>query len=80
MKIRCVAMDLDKTALALPESLGEENRAAIQRAAEKGILFVAASGRPLGALPEEIFHLPAVRYVSRLLYRPEHFCALFAVI
>ena len=62
MKIRCIGMDLDKTALALPESLGEENRAAIQMAAEKGIFFVAASGRPLGALPEEIFHLPAFRY------------------
>ncbi len=60
--IRMVAMDLDDTALQKDGTFSKRTRAALQKAAEKGICLVAASGRELTAMPEEVLTFPGIRY------------------
>ena len=62
MKIKCIALDLDRTTLNSQGRLGEENKTAIRRALENGIEIVVASGRSLDALPEDILEIPGIRY------------------
>ena len=62
MKIKCIALDLDRTTLDSQGHLSEENRTAIGRAASAGIHVVVASGRSLDSLPAEITEIPGVRY------------------
>ena len=54
MKITCIALDLDGTTLTPQGKLGAKTREAIEKALEAGIQVVAASGRSLDSLPEEI--------------------------
>lgn len=61
-KIRCIALDLDKTTLNTRGSLSRENRKMLETAAEAGIEIVAASGRSLDSLPEEITGLQGLHY------------------
>ena len=60
--IRCIALDLDKTTLNTRGSLSRENREMLEAAADAGIEIVAASGRSLDSLPEEITELQGVHY------------------
>ena len=60
-RIRLIAFDLDETLLNSDKSLSDENREALERAAEAGILIVPATGRFLGGIPENIRSLP-IRY------------------
>lgn len=62
MKIKCIALDLDRTTLHSAGYLSEKNKDAIIRAMEHGIEVVAASGRALDSLPEEILGLSDIRY------------------
>ncbi len=62
MKIKCIALDLDRTTLNSQGRLGEENKTAIRRALENGIEIVVASGRSLDALPADILEIPGIRY------------------
>ena len=60
--IRIVALDLDGTLLDSQKRLSERNRAALARAAEKGVLIVPTTGRFFGMMPPAIRDLPFVRY------------------
>lgn len=60
--IRLIAADLDGTLLNEQKQLGKRTWRALQRAAEKGILFVPSTGRILDAIPEQIMKLPSVDY------------------
>ena len=61
-KIKCIAIDLDRTALASDGSLPEENLNAIRKAIEKGIKVVIASGRPYSGLPKQITDIKGIDY------------------
>ena len=61
-KIRLIASDLDGTLLDEKKHVSTRNLDALRRAAEKGILFVPATGRIWRALPQEILELPFLRY------------------
>ena len=60
--IRIVALDLDGTLLDSQKRLSERNRAALARAAAKGVLIVPTTGRFFGMMPPAIRDLPFVRY------------------
>ena len=62
MKIRCIALDLDKTTLNIQGNLSRKNREMLEAAADAGIEIVVASGRSLHSLPEEIRKIQGVRY------------------
>lgn len=62
MKIRCIALDLDRTTLDSQGHLSEENRTAIVGAVAAGVHVVVASGRSLDSLPAEITAITGVRY------------------
>ena len=60
--VRIVALDLDGTLLDSQKRLSARNRAALERAAEKGIHIVPTTGRFFGMMPEAVRDLPFVRY------------------
>ena len=60
--IRIIALDLDGTLLDSEKRLSEVNRAALERAAKKGILIVPTTGRFFGMMPPAVRDLPFVRY------------------
>ena len=60
--IRIIALDLDGTLLDSEKRLSETNRAALERAAEKGVLIVPTTGRFFGMMPPAVRDLPFVRY------------------
>ena len=60
--VRIVALDLDGTLLDSEKRLSETNRAALARAAERGILIVPTTGRFFGMMPPAVRDLPFVRY------------------
>ena len=62
MKIKCIALDLDRTTLDSQGHLSEENRAAVESAAAAGVHVVVASGRSLDSLPAELTDITGVRY------------------
>ena len=60
--VRIIALDLDGTLLDSEKRLSEVNRAALERAAEKGVLIVPTTGRFFGMMPPAVRDLPFVRY------------------
>ncbi|MBR0161393.1 MAG: HAD family phosphatase [Oscillospiraceae bacterium] len=62
MHVKLIAFDLDGTLLDDEKRLPEKNLAALQAAAEAGILLVPATGRILKALPEYLLELGLFRY------------------
>lgn len=60
--IRLIAADLDGTLLNEQKRLSKRTERALRRTAEKGILFVPATGRVLGAIPEQIMKALSVDY------------------
>lgn len=60
--IRIIALDLDGTLLDSEKRLSEVNRAALERAAERGVLIVPTTGRFFGMMPPAVRDLPFVRY------------------
>ena len=61
--IKLLAFDLDGTTITQHKYLSRENREALVRAQERGVLLVPATGRMKDFVPEEILSLPGVRYV-----------------
>ena len=61
MKIKCIALDLDRTTLDSQGHLSEENRTAIESAVADGVHVVVASGRSLDSLPAEITDIKGIR-------------------
>lgn len=62
MKIRCIALDLDRTTLNSGGYLSERNRKAMERAIESGVEIAVASGRSLDSLPAQVLSIPGIRY------------------
>lgn len=62
-EIKLIALDLDGTVLRTDNTLSPRVKEAIGKAAGRGIEVVAASGRPFGAMPEEVLAIEGVRYV-----------------
>ena len=60
--IRLVALDLDGTLLNHEGQVTPRTRAALQDAADRGIVIVPTTGRPLGNLPPVVAQLPGIRY------------------
>lgn len=60
--VRIVALDLDGTLLDSQKRLSPRNRAALERAAERGMLVVPTTGRFFGMMPAAVRDLPFVRY------------------
>ncbi len=57
-----IALDLDGTLLNSAKELTPRNRAALERAASRGVHIVPSTGRFFEGMPEEIRLLPFVRY------------------
>ena len=51
MTIKLIALDLDGTPINNDRVISERNRRALQKAADKGVNIVIATGRPFCALP-----------------------------
>ena len=60
--VRIVALDLDGTLLDSQKRLSDANRAALGKAAAKGVLIVPTTGRFFGMMPPSVRDLPFVRY------------------
>ena len=60
--IKIVALDLDGTLLDSRKGLSPRNRAALERAAEKGVYIVPTTRRFFGMMPAVVRELPFVRY------------------
>ena len=82
MKYKLIAFDLDGTLLDTDKNLPEENRLALEAAADAGMILVPATGRIYRGIPEPLRSLPFIRYYilsngaavydareDRLLYR-----------
>lgn len=62
LDVRLIAADLDGTLLNERKEVSERNLAALYRAAERGILFVPATGRIWRGLPQALLALPFLKY------------------
>ena len=62
MAIKLVALDLDGTTINNNRVISQRNRDAMAAAAEQGVNIVVATGRPLAALPPDVFEIEAIRY------------------
>ena len=61
-EIKCIALDMDRTALRSDGKLSENTTAAIQSLIQKGIHVVIASGRSYYSLPADIMAIPGIEY------------------
>lgn len=62
MSIKLIALDLDGTTLNNDWVISEANIKAMEAAADRGVRIVVATGRPLVALPRDVFEIEAIRY------------------
>lgn len=61
-KIKMIGLDLDGTLLNERKQLLPYTRQVLSEAVERGIIVLAATGRPLGGIPEELRLYPGMRY------------------
>lgn len=61
-QIKIIALDLDGTLLGSSKQLSQANRQALEKAAQRGIQIVPATGRYFDAMPQAIRQLPFVQY------------------
>lgn len=62
-RIRMIGLDLDGTLLNENKELTEYTRTVLRRAIEKGVVVLAATGRPVTGVPEDLLEFPGMRYV-----------------
>lgn len=62
MKIKCIALDMDRTTLNAEGRLSDKNKEALQYAMNKGVHIVIASGRSFSALPKDVMALKGIEY------------------
>lgn len=60
--IKLIGLDLDGTTLDDNKEIRPRVKAAIQKAIQKGIIVMPATGRQLSGIPEEFLSIPGVRY------------------
>ena len=63
MSIKLIALDLDGTTLNSAKRISERTCVALETPAKQGVHIVVATGRPFAALPEDVFHIHAIRYM-----------------
>ena len=61
-EIKMIGLDLDGTLLTEKKELLPYTRAVLDQAISKGIIVLAATGRPLLGIPEEMRRYPGIRY------------------
>ncbi|MCI8342231.1 MAG: HAD family phosphatase [Firmicutes bacterium] len=61
--IKLIASDLDGTLLDNRKKITPELFCALSHLSEKGVLFVPATGRPLGSIPQNVLQIPKIRYI-----------------
>ncbi|MDO4459435.1 MAG: HAD family hydrolase [Clostridia bacterium] len=61
--MKIMAFDLDGTAIIAHKIMPDENRNAVIKAYESGVITVPCTGRLLSFLPEEVANLPGLKYV-----------------
>lgn len=61
--MKIVAFDLDGTTLNSAKEISERNRNALNRAAEKGVILVPATGRVRDFIPDCIKKLNSIKYI-----------------
>ncbi|MGI6736522.1 MAG: HAD-IIB family hydrolase [Anaerovoracaceae bacterium] len=62
MSIKLIALDLDNTTLNAESRLSAGNRRAIETAIDRGVNVVIATGRCLGALPDDVTAVRGIQY------------------
>lgn len=62
MSVKLICFDLDGTFLDDSKNIPPENLRAIEKAAEKGVHIVPATGRTYTGLPEVLRQIPCIRY------------------
>lgn len=62
MAIRMIGLDLDGTLFDSRKRLTDYTKQVLERAIEKGIVIVPATGRPRVGLPETLLNIPGIRY------------------
>ena len=60
---KLIAIDLDGTLLDSEKRISVRTQQALTRASDAGLEPVVVTGRPLSGLPEDLKHLPQLRYV-----------------
>lgn len=60
--IRLIGLDLDGTVFNEKKQISDRTINAIQKAIEKGVIVIPATGRPSNGLPDEFTSIPGVRY------------------
>ena len=60
--IKCIALDLDRTTLRSDGTLSMRTKDVLQRAVQKEMKVIIASGRPYTALPPAILNLDGIQY------------------
>lgn len=60
--IKLIATDLDGTLLDYQMILSNENKVALEKAAEKGIITVIATGRSFLSIPDEVREIKGIKY------------------
>lgn len=56
-KIRCIALDLDRTTLKTDGTLSERTKKALKLAVNEGVCVVIVSGRAFHTIPKEILSI-----------------------
>lgn len=62
MNIKMIGFDLDGTLLTTDKVLTKRTKKALEAAADRGVILVPATGRPLCGLPKELLELPFIKY------------------
>lgn len=62
MKIKCIALDLDRTTLNAQGKLSPGNFDALSNAIKHGVHIVIASGRSFDTLPKDVLAVPGIEY------------------
>lgn len=63
MNIRLIALDLDGTTLNSRSELTPKTKAVLEKAIEKGVHVVVATGRTFSAVPEEVKEIKGMEYI-----------------
>ena len=61
-RIKMIGLDLDGTLLTDKKEITERTKRALRAAIDSGIVVLAATGRPLTGIPEEVRNFPGMRY------------------
>lgn len=61
-KIKMIGLDLDGTLLNSQKELTPYTKKVLEEALAKGIIVLAATGRPISAIPKEILQIPGMKY------------------